>query len=48
MKDLRSANEIGLDLNYSVEELIELSRKLVDMNQIENWGNLYSSNAWCS
>ncbi|HCW8639879.1 TPA: D-amino-acid transaminase, partial [Staphylococcus aureus] len=37
---LRSANEIGLDLNYSVEELIELSRKLVDMNQIET-GAIY-------
>ena len=29
-----------LDLNYSVEELIELSRKLVDMNQIET-GAIY-------
>lgn len=29
---LCSVNEIGLDLNYFVEELIELFCKLVDMN----------------
>ncbi|MEX2947301.1 D-amino-acid transaminase [Staphylococcus warneri] len=35
---LRSANEIGLDLNYTVEELIELVRKLLDVNGVKNGG----------
>lgn len=37
---LRSANEIGLDLKYSVDELIELSRELVKINNIET-GAIY-------
>lgn len=35
---LRSANEIGLDLNYTVDELIELVRKLLDVNGVKNGG----------
>ncbi|MBO1199609.1 D-amino-acid transaminase [Staphylococcus simiae] len=37
---LRSAGEIGLDLNYDIDQLIELSRKLVEINNINN-GAIY-------
>lgn len=35
---LRSANEIGLDLTYTVDELIELVRKLLEVNDVKNGG----------
>ncbi len=35
---LRSANEIGLDLTYTVDELIELVRKLLEVNNVKNGG----------
>ncbi|MBU5270659.1 D-amino-acid transaminase [Staphylococcus caprae] len=35
---LRSANEIGLDLEYSVDELIELVRQLLHENNVKNGG----------
>lgn len=38
---LRSANEIGLDLNYTVDELIELVRKLLDVNGVKNGGFIF-------
>ncbi len=39
LKDfLRSAEEIGLDLNYTIEELIELVRRLLKENNVVNGG----------
>ena len=35
---LRSAEEIGLDLNYTIEELIELVRRLLKENNVVNGG----------
>ena len=38
---LRSANEIGLDLNYTVDELIELVRKLLEVNGVKMVGFIF-------
>ena len=35
---LRSAEEIGLDLNFTIEELIELVRRLLKENNVVNGG----------
>ena len=35
---LRSANEIGLDLGYTVDELIDLVRQLLNENNVKNGG----------
>ena len=35
---LRSANEIGLDLGYTVDELIDLIRQLLNENNVKNGG----------
>ena len=46
---IRSASEIQLDLGYTVEELIDVVRELLKVNNIQKWWYLYSSYyAWCS
>ena len=35
---MRSANEIGLDLGYTVDELIDLVRQLLNENNVKNGG----------
>lgn len=38
---LRSANEIGLDLGYTVDELIDLVRQLLNENNVKMVGFIF-------